>query len=223
MRPHVVIHNAVGVDGTLSGFDIDVGLYYRLAGELDCDATLVGTGTILAAPEALAEDDPNETVAPPPGDGFLLAVPDSRGRVRCWGALRSAGLWKRFVAFTSASTPAGHLEYLRRRGVGVIEAGTDRVDLAAALELLGERYGVGSVRVDSGGTLNGVLLRDGLVDEVSVLVEPQILASEGGVPFVRPPGGVAPQVPLRLKHVQRFDGGEVWLRWDVVPRGDDPV
>lgn len=221
MRPRVVIHNAAGPNGILSGFDIDLGLYYRLAGELACEATLVGSGTVLAAPEAAWADDPHEVIEPDSEHGSLLVVPDSRGRVHCWGALRASGLWKRFVSLTTAATPAEHLSYLRNRGVSVIETGNDKVDLSAALSLLRERYAVESVRVDSGGTLNGILLAAGLVDEVSLIVEPQFVLSNSGVPFVRPPVGDAMLVPLRLTHMRRFDGGEVWLRWDVLSTGEE--
>ena len=36
-----------------------------------------------------------------------------------------------------------------------------------------------NVRVDSGGALNGALLRAGLVDEVSLLVHPRIVGGDG--------------------------------------------
>ncbi|MEO0433105.1 MAG: dihydrofolate reductase family protein, partial [Cyanobacteria bacterium J06656_5] len=36
-------------------------------------------------------------------------------------------------------------------------------------------FGVTVVRVDSGGTLNGVLLRAGLVDELHLLVHPTLV------------------------------------------------
>ncbi len=32
-----------------------------------------------------------------------------------------------------------------------------------------------TLRVDSGGTLNGVLLRAGLVDEISLLIQPELV------------------------------------------------
>ena len=47
-------------------------------------------------------------------------------------------------------------------------AGTDRVDPTAALHELAGRYGVRAVRVDAGGTLNGHLLRAGLVEPHAV-------------------------------------------------------
>ena len=53
-----------------------------------------------------------------------------------------------------------------------------QVDLAAALQHLAGRYGVREVQTDAGGTLNGVLVRAGLVDELSVVVAPQLAGAE---------------------------------------------
>jgi 2,5-diamino-6-(ribosylamino)-4(3H)-pyrimidinone 5'-phosphate reductase len=63
------------------------------------------------------------------------------------------------------------------------------------------------VRVDSGGALNGALLRAGLVDEVSLLVHP-VLAGDAPRWYGSPPPG-----PLAL---EPMDGGAPdWLRYRV--------
>ena len=188
----------------LTGFDVEMGLYYRLAGVLECEADLVGSGTILAAPEAAQADDPQERCAPQDGPGSMLVVPDSRGRVKCWGFLQRSGFWgrcrlareRRHARRTTSPT-------CERRGVDVIRAGSDHVDLAAALDALAERFGVTRVRTDSGGTLNALLLELGLVDEVSALVLPVVATGPARVPFFsRPPmAGSA----LALTHEERFE------------------
>jgi 2,5-diamino-6-(ribosylamino)-4(3H)-pyrimidinone 5'-phosphate reductase len=215
MRPRVIIHNAVSLDGRATGFDVDMRHYYSLVPTWKEDATLCGSGTILAAPEGRVrdEDEPGPRRKPEPGDrGPLLVVADSRGRVRCWSMLLSAGLWRDGVALCSQRTPEQHIEYLRRRRVSRIVAGERRVDLARALERLRARYRVRTVRVDSGGTLNGVLLRDGLVDEVSLLVHPKVAGTSARPLFDSPK-------PLRtgfkLYRQQRLPGGLVWLRYQV--------
>ena len=53
--------------------------------------------------------------------------------------------------------------------IKIIEAGTNHVDFSGALEELNAAFGITVVRVDSGGTLNRVLLRAGLVDELHLL------------------------------------------------------
>jgi len=74
------------------------------------------------------------------------------------------------------------------------------------------------VRVDSGGSLSGALLRAGLVHEVSVLLEPLLVGGVSPRAFLRGPdpalsGGA---VGLRLTAVERFDDDVVWLRYDVL-------
>jgi 2,5-diamino-6-(ribosylamino)-4(3H)-pyrimidinone 5'-phosphate reductase len=56
--------------------------------------------------------------------------------------------------------------------------GEDHADLTTALEDLYSRYVIKAVRVDSGGTLNGLFLRQGLVSEVSILIYPSLVRGE---------------------------------------------
>jgi len=150
MSRHVIVHAAISLDGSTTGFQPDVECFYDLAGRWSEDVTLAGADTILAQEPMLAN-------APRPGpnvDGPLLAVVDGRRRVTQWEALRECGHWRDVVALHADEG--------------------ERVDLAAALaELQGD-----VVRVDSGGGLNGALLQAGLVDEVSLLVHPCIVGGD---------------------------------------------
>jgi 2,5-diamino-6-(ribosylamino)-4(3H)-pyrimidinone 5'-phosphate reductase len=122
------------------------------------------------------------------------------------------------IALCSRSTPREVLEYLRARHVETIVAGADRVDLRAALEELNARHGVELVRADSGGTLNGALLRAGLVSEVSVLINPSLVGgADPGTIFRAPSLGEAGEViSLKLFHLEEMSDGAVWLRYEVV-------
>ncbi|MDI6718201.1 MAG: RibD family protein [Methanomicrobiales archaeon] len=223
MLPYVILHNAVSADGRTLGFAADIALYYDLAARFEADCVLAGSGTILAAaamfPEEMAALEDAPLPEKVPGDPRpLLAVPDSRGRIRTWHLWQRAPYWRDIVVLCSRSTPQEYLAYLRRRGIDAIVAGEDRVDMRAALGDLNARYGVERIRLDSGGTLNGVLLREGLVDEASVLVHPALVggtspASIFRAPDLAPSGGA---IPLRLVHLERFAGDIVWLRYEVV-------
>jgi 2,5-diamino-6-(ribosylamino)-4(3H)-pyrimidinone 5'-phosphate reductase len=80
------------------------------------------------------------------------------------------------------------------------------------------RYGVKSVRVDSGGVLNGVLLRAGLVDEVSVLVQPCLVGGTTTRSLFVAPDLAATEgvVRLKLAHVEPVRDDALWLRYKVV-------
>ena len=183
MMPRVVLHNEMSVDGRMDWLSVNMELYYGLAGRWKADAMLSGSNTLLNAypAELVAGDDQAPLLHPerdPNDRRQLLVVVDSRGRLRNWHLLRVEPYWRDVLALCSRSTPDTYLDYLRERHVEYIVAGQDRVDLREALKELNARHGVQLVRVDSGGILNGVLLRAGLVDEVSVLVNPSLVGGQ---------------------------------------------
>jgi len=223
MMPRVILHNGVTVDGRMDWFagEGDMGLYYELAARWNADAMLSGSHTMLAAysQDAPEEEEGDlETKELHPLHVPLLVIVDSRGLVRNWRQIQREPYWRKAISLCSHSTPPSHLAYLQKWRVEYVVAGDDRVDFRAALEELNLRYGVRVVRVDSGGALNGALLRAGLVDEVSVLVTPCLTG--GTTPrsiFVAPDltssEGV---IPLRLIHLEQLRGDVVWLRYEVV-------
>ncbi|KAB1192305.1 deaminase [Haloferax sp. MBLA0076] len=218
---HVVVHSAVSLDGRIEGFPADIGTFYELAATWNADVHLVGSETLLADEEAPPADDP-ASLAPfevQDEDCPLLVVPDSRGQIRNWRGLLESPFWSRGIALVSASTPDEYRTYLERVGIEAIEAGDDRVDLSAALTSLESTHGIETVLVDSGGTLSGVLLRAGLVNEVSVLVHPRLVGGESARPFLRgpEPGPTLAEegVELHRKAVELLDDGLVWLRYDT--------
>ena len=219
-RPFVVIHNIVSVDGHTGGFDADVGQYYDAAAALEADCMLTGSDTILKAVETEgirqdAEFPEEPPVVSPSDERPLLVIVDSKGQINVWQSLREAGYWRDTMALVSESTPATYLEYLRRGHIQFIMAGADRVDMAKALDELGKR-GTRRVRTDSGGTLNGVLLRQGLVDEVSVLVQPVVApGGYGSVVNVPEPSSGDCKPVLQIISSRRLRGGVVWLRYKV--------
>lgn len=245
MKPRVILHNAVSADGRVDWFPADIGLFYELAATWHEDATLAGSGTILAAGGGAEEPPPGAegpAPAPPPNAAAaaqsavhgataaplgataapsdhrpILAVVDSRGQVKGWRTLLASGYWRSGVALCSATTAQDHLAWLAARGVERLVTGADRVDLAAALDELATRFGVKTVRVDSGGKLNGELLRLGLVDEISLLVHPYLVGGKSPASMFRAADLVHEVGVLQLELLQsrKVKAGIVWLRYAV--------
>lgn len=222
MLPRVILHNAVSLDGRIDGFNIDLAQFYELASAWREDASLAGADTILkAAKSAPAEDESAFWPSPESGGSVdprpLLVIPDSRGRVRCWHFLKTWPYWRGFVALCSRKTPQEYLNYLMERHIGCIIAGEDRVDLREALEELNKRFGVKVARADSGGKLNGALLRAGLVDEVSLLIYPSLVGGQTERSMFNAPDLASPEgtISLKLTHVETLKGDAVWLRYDI--------
>lgn len=212
MLPYVVIHNAASVDGRMDHLEVDLGLYYSLISAWNEDLTLCGSETMLKAGLESWEHDGTTDPSRP-----LLAVVDSRGRFRSWRRAVPSMYWRAGVALCSEATPRSHLKYLEKEGVEVLVAGKERVDLRAALEMLSEEHAVKVVRVDAGSTLNGALLRAGLVDEVSVMVQPQLTGGTSPGSMFRAPDLEDDEPPVRaeLMSSRKLKGGAVWLRYRV--------
>lgn len=219
MLPKVIVHTEVSVDGRMDWLTDDDFLYYRLIGHMPHDAMLSGSATMLAAfPKP---DDEEDAAAQPPekAPGLQrLVIVDSRGQIRSWRQIRNSEYWGEVTALCSHATPQTYLDELAALGIDTIVAGDDHVDLRAALLELSERYGITTVRTDSGGILNGVLLREGLVGELSLLLSPMLVGGTSPRSFYVAPDLTSEEkiIPLRLTHVENVEGDFVWLRYEVV-------
>jgi 2,5-diamino-6-(ribosylamino)-4(3H)-pyrimidinone 5'-phosphate reductase len=223
MLPRVILHNAVSIDGRVDWFTANVGKFYELAAAWHEDATLAGSDTLLKA-------YPEEKIPPEEEEAFehtksgaedtrpLLVVPDSRGRIRrILPLLRHEPYWRDVVILCSSNTPPTYLGYLQKRKIQYIVAGSDYVNYERALDELNLHYGVKVVRVDSGGTLNGILLRAGLVSEVSLLIHPFLVGGTNAKSMFKAPEleSASGIVPLKLVRFEQVADDLVWLRYGV--------
>jgi len=178
--PKVIIYNYISLDGRINGFNADKKLYYQLASQWSLDAVLMGTDTLLRnfniKSDELHESENFEVPEVDKNDSRpLLVVPDSRGRIHVWSEVIRTGLFRDILVLCSRSTPQEYLNFLDERFIKYMVIGYEKVNLGIALEEIYTQFGVKSLRVDSGGRLNGVLLRDDLVDEIYVLVHPAMV------------------------------------------------
>ena len=123
------------------------------------------------------------------------------------------------VAVLSEGVSDAYLAELREDGVSYVFAGPDGRDLAEAMDALGETFGVETLLLEGGASINGAFLKAGLIDEISVLIQPAVDGLAGvqsifeyrGGPDERPGAGQA----LRHMSTETLEGGMVWLRYRV--------
>jgi 2,5-diamino-6-(ribosylamino)-4(3H)-pyrimidinone 5'-phosphate reductase len=221
MIPRVIVYDAVSLDGRTIGLDVDKELYNEIASKWDLDAVLMGSNTVLAELNAKPGEVRGESKKPqidPEDERPLLVVPDSRGQIRVWDEVREMPYFRDILVLCSRSTPQEYLDFLEKRYVKHMVIGYQEVDLGAALNELNVQFGVKSLRVDSGGVLNGVLFREGLVDEVNVLIHPELVGGKSSSSIfpaseLNPSGGS--KVQLVLVHVENLKTNFVWLQYRV--------
>ena len=175
-RPYVVVKFAQTLDGRIA---TSTGDARWISGEAErrashalraaCDAVLVGMGTVL-------RDDPRLTVRMVPGASPIRVVLDSRLRVPDHAKVLDDDAATTIV--TTESSPEERRTELRRRGISVIvvRAGSDGVDLAAAMSAL-LRDGIRSVLVEGGAAVITSFLSTGLADRLVVGIAPRVLGT----------------------------------------------
>lgn len=123
------------------------------------------------------------------------------------------------IVCTTTRTDAQTSDWLSERGVALVVAGDDVVDLPAALAALRAR-GIERLMVEGGGTLVAALVADGLVDELQLAVAPLLFGGETAPTPVAGPGWTSAAAPrLELADVATSADGDVVLRYLL--RGGD--
>jgi len=217
MLPSVILHNSVSLDGSLTGFEPEMALHYRIAAEYHPEATLIGSRTVLKGIELFGEGVPPEEPCDferPEREGSLpyWVIIDTRGALQ--GMLHSC---RRFVycrdvvVLVTGSTPEEYLAHLEERKYRHHAVGSDHVDLKQALELLAETYQARTVLTDTGQILGNLLLDQGLVAGISLLVHPVIVGARSYPIF----GGLTNPLKLRLKHSEVFEKEYLWQVYEV--------
>ena len=179
MRPRVVMHTQISLDGCVKGFQESVS-YYREAAEIPSDMVLFGSETVRLAAEQYPPETESSFHKPgmdPDDKRQNWVIPDSKGRLRNLHVFRNTEYCRDIILLVSASTPEEYLSYLTQREYDYIKTGDTKVDLAEALEKLHERYGCNVLRTDSGGELTNALLERGLVDEISLILSPCLVGN----------------------------------------------
>ena len=213
MLPEVIVHNSISLDGSLTGFEPNMELHYRIAGEYEPNVHLIGSNTIEAGIEFYGEGVPPEEeidFMKPERDGSLpfWVIPDTRGKLE--GVLHTC---RRFefcrdvIVLVSEVTPEEYLEHLRERDYTFHVVGEDHVDLHKALLLLSSEYEAKKVLTDTGRILGNLLLEQGFVSELSLLFHPVIVGKKSYNIF----GDVNENIGLKLRNKEFLSGGYIWL------------
>ena len=187
MRPYVILNAAMTLDGkiaTASGSS-------NISGEKDlervheirkeCDAIMVGIGTVMA-------DDPRLTVHKidaRPEDNPVRVVVDSRCRTPSDARITN-GDAKTIIAganeYKEEFMKSEAYEKLKNRGVKFFFSGDRRVDLKALMNYLHEE-GIEKLMLEGGATLNFSMIRLGLIDEISICVAPMVVGGADAKTF----------------------------------------
>lgn len=109
-----------------------------------------------------------------------------------------------------------YLAHLREIRISYIVV-SDAINLREGLEVIGCAFGIRSISVQGGGILNGALLAEGLIDELSLVVYPGI-DGLSGIPSIFEYVGSVTDCPAQGQHLQLLSASEqehgvMWMRY----------
>lgn len=220
-RPYIICHMMTSVDGRIDCAMTEklqgVEDYYKTLDELDTPTTLSGRVTAKLELALKGEFTP-KNYEPYGKDNFSKkkSVADYEIVVDTKGTL----LWKddgeydsHHLIITSQQVSTEYLKYLDAKNISWIVCGDKKIDLEKSCEFLAEKFGVKRMSIVGGGHINGGFLSARLLDEISILIGAGIDGREGMAAVF---DGLAQEnepIQLKLKSVQSFDSGAVWLRY----------
>ena len=232
-QPFVVCHMLASLDGKIDGDFFGapetlsaLSAYGSLRGHYMPEATVYGTTTMLGgyadrpAPKfsqttriQYAEDyispegiktanfivslDPNGTL------GFSSHIIRKSGRAPA-----------HVIQVLTSQVSAEYLTYLREKGISYLFAGEKTISCKLLLDKLAQHFRISRVMVAGGGITNWSFLREGLIDELSLVLAP--VADGGQAASIFEQGrffASGKPTAFRLLEVKRLDGNALWLRY----------
>lgn len=217
MLPKIVLHNSVSLDGSFIGLTPDMCLHYQIVGHYKPEMYLAGSNTAKSGIEMYGDRIPAEResdLVKPVKDANLSywVIPDTKGALKgLLHVFRQFEFCRDVIVLVSEVTPVDYLEYLTERQYEFITAGREVVDYRYAFSVLSQRYFVKTILVDTGSKLGNILLNENLVDEISLLISPEIVGEKGKNLFAE----VKDRVDLNSKNFEKYDNGYFWVAYQL--------
>ena len=223
MRPYIICHMMALVDGRVDcamTAKLDgVKEYYETLASYEAEATLSGRVTaeleLAFSGKFIANDKTTvdqEIVSKKVDSKNYEIVVDTKGTL-LWDDDKNYD--EDHIIITSERVTKEYLAYLDQKDISYIVCGKDKIDFKKAMTILSETFNVDKLCIVGGPNINGGLLKEGLIDEVSILIGPGIDARRGELGIFDGLDKDAEVTKLKLIDVKAYEDGAVWLRYKV--------
>lgn len=215
--PKIILHNSISIDGSLTNFEPNMELHYKIAGDYKPDAHLIGSNTINNGIELYGEDIPIEEKTDYQKQERIKSLPywviiDTKGQLE--GLLhicRRFKFCKDIVILVLEKTPKNYINYLKERNYEYHIVGKNQVNIKKALQLLLIKYQVKIILTDTGRILGNLLLNQGYVSEISLLVHPIIVGIKSYNIF----SDIDKNLKLKLVRKEILKGDFIWVVYTI--------
>ncbi|MBQ9845733.1 MAG: dihydrofolate reductase family protein [Oscillospiraceae bacterium] len=229
-RPYIICHMTQSVDGKVTGDFLSrresaaaVDVYYQINRDYAADGFACGRVTMegsftggwspdLNVLDGKALPDSGSDFVSDKADGFYAVAFDRKGRLGWKGACiedSDPGYDRaHIIEVLCKKTDSRYLAYLKSIGVSYIFAGDAELDLTLALSKLKRLFGIEKLLLEGGSIINGAFQRDGLIDEISLVIAPVAAEKED-----KPLFSDSIYNSFVLKDVRQYPDSVVWLNY----------
>lgn len=207
-KPYIILHMTTTVDGKITGDFLSSQKgealceeYYRIHREYCADAYLCGRITFEGSFTFGKKPDTDRFKDQEVESGDYVfgkfdkyaVVIDTHGRLGWDDNIihddDSGYDNAHIIEVLTEQTPKEYLAYLRSLNISYIICGEKEVDVSLLCEKLYELFGIKKLLLEGGGITDSLFLKDGLIDEMSIVVAPIIDGDDGINLFVQKNGG----------------------------------
>lgn len=109
-----------------------------------------------------------------------------------------------------------YLAHLKNLGKSYIFGGKEQLDFTVIMEKLKSLFSIDKLILEGGGVINGSLLNEGLIDELSVVMVPIADGASGSLTLFETSSTLKQQpVNFFLKSVEQLDDGGLWITYII--------
>jgi riboflavin biosynthesis pyrimidine reductase len=125
------------------------------------------------------------------------------------------GLGDHIIEVLTEQVSDAYLVHLQKIGISYIFGGKERLNFTVVVEKLKKLFSIDKLMLEGGGYLNGSLLNDGLIDELSLILVPIADGASNSVTLFETSSFLTNQHPVNffLKDVEKLDDGGLWLKY----------
>lgn len=183
-KPYIILSAAMTIDGKISSITGDPELsddedwkeVHKLRTQVD--AIMVGKGTIV-------KDNPKLHIKFYDHKGYFRIVIDSNLTIPIESKVISfqPEIYHTIIC-TTENVSVKKIKNFKQHKVKILQSGKgERVDLRKLMPLLKE-YGINTILLEGGGTLNWSFIKDDLIDEIRLTVAPWIVGGKDATNLV---------------------------------------
>lgn len=160
--------------------------------------------------------DEADFFAPFSGEHFLFAL-DTKGILR-WkeNTIKFDNVKEKLhlVIVVTKKTSKDYLNYLQEKNISYLIAGDEEVNFIELLKKIKEKFKVDKLLLEGGGLINGSMMSEGLIDEISLLLCP-IVINRTTAPsvFERKIQEEVTTKKYKLVEFKKIEKDTLWLRY----------